>query len=280
MSKTQTKEKDVGAVEKVIGAGPTAGTALAAAAGGTINFEQDAGAGLEGADKDSFAIPYLVVLQPMSPPVAEGTLEGARPGLFLNSVTQELLSEIDLVPVAFQRRFLRWAPRKLGGGFKGEYSPVDVELRKIEGLVESDDRKLFIGGTDKDVNDSLKDTRIHYVMVVRPDGTFSPAVISMASTQIKRSKRWVARIQGIQERGANGALFNPPSFSHMYHAKSEKETNDQGTWYSWAIDTPVRVNSLELYNACREFHKQIVTGAVVAAPPVEDAAESGGSETF
>ena len=141
MSKTQSKHGDLKeeVTEEVLGSGPTPGTALAsvtggalAAAGGVINFEQDAGQGLEGADKDSFAIPYLVVLQPMSPPVAEGTLEGAKPGLFLNSVTQELLTEIDLVPVAFQRRFLLWAPRKLGGGFKGEFSPIDVELRKIE----------------------------------------------------------------------------------------------------------------------------------------------------
>lgn len=258
-----------------------AATAVAAAAQTALAvntaamFEQDAGMGTEGADKDSFAIPFVSILQPLSPTVADGK-EGHKAGLFINSVTGEVLPEIQIVPVAFQRRYLRWAPREKGGGYKGEFSPIDVETGKVEGLQKGDDNRYYIGGTNPKENDQLKDTRNHFVLLVRSDGSWTQALISMASTQIKKSKRFLSRIQGIQLRSASGAMFNPPSFSHMYKATSVKESNDQGVWYGWEIDMTGPVQDADLYNAAKAFHAQIVAGKVVVAPPVDETPEAGG----
>ena len=83
-------------------------TALAVMA---ADFAADAGLGMEGADKSSFAIPFLSILQGLSPQLE--TVDGAKPGLFINSITNEVFKEVLVIPCAFQRRFLRWAPRGL-----------------------------------------------------------------------------------------------------------------------------------------------------------------------
>ena len=58
-----------------------------------VNYEADACAGREGADKDSYAIPFLLVLQPLSPQVVDKLVPGAEAGMLLNSVTNELYKE-------------------------------------------------------------------------------------------------------------------------------------------------------------------------------------------
>jgi hypothetical protein len=50
---------------------------------------------------------------------AGGGVEGAQQGMLMNSITNELMTVAHVVPVAFQRRYLCWAPRSAGGGFKG-----------------------------------------------------------------------------------------------------------------------------------------------------------------
>ena len=52
------------------------------------SLEQDAGAGLEHMDKEDFALPFLRLLASNSPEVSD--VEGARPGMFYNSVTGQL----------------------------------------------------------------------------------------------------------------------------------------------------------------------------------------------
>lgn len=230
------------------------------AVGAALNFAADAGMGLEGADKDSLAIPFLGVLQPLSPIVVDELVVGAKAGLLINSITNELYKTVQVVPVAFQRRFLRWALRENGGGYRGEYTAAEVEAMKIE---RDDKGRMMIEG------DELRDTRNHFVMIVTESG-FQPALFSLGSTQIKKSKRWLSRIQGVQMKDANGRTFTPPSFSHIYDVRTIKESNDKGSWFGVEIDMVSPVADAELYAAARAFHDQIVSGKVEVATPVEE----------
>jgi len=138
---------------------------------GVIDFTKDAGKGMEEADKSSFAIPFLIVLQPMSPQIE--TISGAKAGLILNSITNELYKEALVIPCAFQRRYIRWAPRSNGGGYKGELNPVDVETGKVPNLTDIDGYYMFDVPSDgaafdkegKPKYDFLSDTRNHFVLV-------------------------------------------------------------------------------------------------------------------
>ena len=247
-------------------------TAIAVAS--AVDFFSDAGKGTKNADKDSFAIPFLSILQPLSPQITDG-IEGAKAGLFINSVTGEMTDVVQMIPVAFHRAFLRWQPREKGGGYKGEFSPVDVETGNVEGLVKGDDGRYYVGGTNPKEHDTLKDTRSHFVLMVKADGSWSQALVSMSSTQIKKSKRWLSQIQGLQMTGPGGQKFNPPSFSHLYEAKGVKEQNDQGVWFGWDMKLVGLVTDGAMYAAAKAFHAQILSGQVQVAPPVSEETASG-----
>ena len=253
-----------------------------------LNFEADAGMGTEGVDKDSQAIPFLAVLQALSPAVADGTVEGAKPGMLMNTVTNELMGSAVIVPVAFQRRYVEWAPRKLGGGYKGEHMPVAVEGGEVGYKAEGGGYFVTTEAAPKplsreearDKHHMLKDTRSHFVFVVREDGTFFPAMMPLSSTQIKKSKKLMSMILGVQMRNAAGALFNPPSFSHMYRITTVKESNDQGTWHGVQFEPAGQVRDPELYAAAKAFHAQIMAGKVQVAQPdenVDGAGDEGGA---
>jgi hypothetical protein len=224
-----------------------------------IDFSADKGMGTEGADRHSFAIPFILMLQGQSPQL--DIVEDAKPGWFINSITNELAKEILVVPCAFQRRFNRWAPRENGGGYKGDYSPLDLELNKIQGVEPGENGNFILEG------DELKDTRNHYVLVKCANGVWQPAVISLVSTQIKKSKRWLTRIQGIELRDANNKPYNPPSFSHIYKLTPIKEENSQGSWWGIEVSLDGPVTDAELYAKAKTFHQNVIAGMVETAPP-------------
>jgi hypothetical protein len=244
-------------------------TALAVMA---ADFAADAGLGMEGADKSSFAIPFLSILQGLSPQLE--TVDGAKPGLFINSITNEVFKEVLVVPCAFQRRFLRWAPRSEGGGYKGEYNPVDIETGKIAGVHQNAEGRLMLE------NDELKDTRNHFVLMQTESGAWTGALLSLSSTQIKKSKRWMSLILGIEMRNAQGKPFNPPSFSHVYKLSAVKEENSKGSWWGLQVEKVEPVGDAELYAKAKAFHNSVSAGEVEVAPPQADVEAAGSDDRF
>lgn len=224
-----------------------------------IDFYADSGLGLENVDAQSVAIPFVAVLQGLSPQIE--TVEGAKPGLIVNTVTNELSQKVEIIPCGFQRKFLRWTPRSKGGGFKGELSVVEYERAKAAGeikFVQSEKGEIEMFGDDE-----VKDTRVHFVMIVK-DGMLSPAVMSLNNTQIKCSKRLIALIGGVQMKAPNGKIFNPPSFANSYIASTEKVSNEKGTWYLFKFEKGSAVTDPEIYAACKKFNSQVSEGKAVA----------------
>lgn len=242
-----------------------------------IDLEADSGMGLEGADKDSFAIPFIAMLQGLSPQLK--TVDDAKPGRMINTVTNEVFTEIRFVPVAFQRRYNRWVPRSQGGGFKGTLTPAEVETLISQGKAKEEVQVVDGKETTQLMYDGtqLKDTRNHFVLLLNETGGWSMALISLASTQIKRSKRLMSLIQNFEKVGAKGR-FNPPSFASIFSAHSESEKNAKGEFESWVFEREGDVTDPELYAAAKAFHAQVAQGAVVVAPPIDDGSDGGDGE--
>lgn len=242
------------------------------------NMSQYSGAGLEGTDRDSFAIPFLAIIQKTSPQVDKDSdqyIKGAETGDLLLTSTNELFKDEDGVDVVFcgyRRAFLRWAPIDSGGGFKGEISVEEISVLRHNGKIQEQDGRLFA-----DNGDIIADTRIHYVLVVRPDGTFAPAVMSFKSTQIKKSKMLMTQIQGYTAKDGNGKPFTPPSFGHIFHAETVAESNDKGSWRGWKLTRTSFVEDSEVFHAAVEFHKTVVAGEVKVNYDAEAAVAGNGS---
>lgn len=238
-----------------------------------IDFSADSGKGMEGADKSAFAIPFLIMLQTNSPQLE--TVPDAKAGLLMNTITNELYEEIKVVPCSYQRKFIRWAPRSQGGGFKGMYQPEEVETGKLEGCLLHEGTYYMdvpkgaspVDKEGKPAYDHLADTRGHFVLAQNGEGGWMPALLSLGSTQIKKSKRWMSLISGIEMKDSQGRAFNPPSFSHTYLVTAEKEENAKGSWWGVNITLDGPVVDPQLYRAAKQFYESVREGKVEATPP-------------
>jgi hypothetical protein len=196
-------------------------------------------------------------------------IKGAEEGMLYNSVTQEVFSGeagVIVIPCYFKRSFIKWAPRDSGGGFKGELMPSDPQV--AAGRVDNDGRLIDAEGN------LLADTRAHYVLVLDGKGGYQPVVISLASSQIKKSRQWMARMQGVKMQRIDGTHFTPAMFSHQYKITTVPESNDKGSWFGLKVETLGAVESAELYQAAKAFRDAVSSGEVKEQVPQAAAASS------
>jgi hypothetical protein len=237
-----------------------------------IDIFEDANAGFEEADTTSFALPFITLLQGLSPQLKD--IEGAKPGLFLNTITKELFTEIEVIPCHFKRVFIRWGSRASGGGFKGQFSAIDVALKKIDYQVGADGYYLM-------GDDPLVDTRVHFVLYRSKDDSWKPALISMKGTHVKKSRQWMTLIGGIEIKTPEGKPVRPASFLHTYLLKCIEVRNGKGEWNSFDISLKDRLTDVNLFKKAKTFHLSAKSGEVEMSTPVDDFQEqTQNSETF
>lgn len=238
-------------------------------------FAADAGAGMEGATQESFAIPFLSVLQKGSPQVDEASgaaIEGAKAGMFFENVTGKMFdgkAGVTIVPCAYRRVFLRWAPKGSdGAGFKGELAPETVAEMRTRGEIVELEGKLYVPLADGTVHekkcDRIADVRNHYVLLIDNEtGGWKEALLSLASTQIKKSKMLMSALASVKVNGPNG-MVTPPTFANYVRATSVPESNDKGTWFGLKFELAGFVDRGEVYAAAKAFHASVAKGGVVA----------------
>lgn len=226
----------------------------------------DAGAGMEGTDSESFAIPFLNALQSNSPqctPKDAKFMEDARQGQLFNTVTNELIDGDEgllFVPCAFQRRFIRWGARKQGGGYKGDFSPAEVEQMRRNGEVKEVAGKLLFPGPgdvlDVDICDGLKDTRNHFGLMLSPVYGWQRVLLSLASTQIKKSRALMALLEQIKVGGQT-----TPTFYNKVRITTVGESNDEGSWHGYRIVPEGNLaEEPEVYAEARAFWNLVKEG--------------------
>jgi hypothetical protein len=220
-------------------------------------LEECAGEGFENTDMDSFAIPFLRVLQSNSPQVDESEecyIDGAKQGLFFNSVTGKLYGpEIDVIPIAYYRQFIEWLPKR--GGFVNAHSNSDI-LDKTER--REDENGKFHDYLEN--GNTVMDTRMHYVLLADylDEG---PIIFALSSTGIKHSKKWMTNMRMLRLPSDAEA----PMFSSVYTMKTVKNKNDDGTWYQigdksmTAVERKCWINELQM-QASMEAKTLIASG--------------------
>ena len=259
----------------------------------TSMFAQDAGQGMEGAGQEAFAIPFLSVLQKGSPTVDEAMpthVEGHKAGMFYENVTNTVMDGkkgVTIVPCAYRREFLRWGPKDSGGGFKGSFAPEAVADMRAKGQIVELDGQLYAPAEDGSVSDKksdkFRDTRAHYVLIVDNEtGAWKEALLSLTSTQIKKSKMLMSALASVKLRNAAGALFTPPTFSNFVKVSTLGESNDKGSWFGVKFELAGSVDRPELYAAAKAFHANVAKGAVDVKYEAasDEPASAGAAEGF
>ena len=83
-------------------------------------FEQDQSGGMEGMDRDDFAMPFLRVLGQLSPETNKRDakyIEGAEPGMIFNTVTKQTYDGekgLNVIPCGYKRDYVEWTERGEG----------------------------------------------------------------------------------------------------------------------------------------------------------------------
>ena len=83
-----------------------------------LNYSADAGSGFEETSQESYAIPFLSILQSGSPQVKKSDgayIKGAEEGMLIDSVTQTLFADgVEVIPCHYTQRFIEWGLREQG----------------------------------------------------------------------------------------------------------------------------------------------------------------------
>lgn len=197
--------------------------------GGAIaayDYGEYAGMGMDKVGKDELLIPFLAILQPMSPIVTEGDNDNAKPGRYYNTITGDLYDgEKDGVPfqlVDFERMFVEWVPRDAGGGIAGRYQPDDPFVKR-----EIEKNKGSVVGIKLENGNDLVETYYAYGNILSEDLTQveSFAVLPLKSTNIKPFRTLLTALRMIKGK--------PPLFAFTVRLRCTKEKNDSGVWYQF-----------------------------------------------
>jgi len=233
-------------------------------------FEADANQGAQNISQEDLALPFLKILGQLSPEVNKRDgkyVEGAEPGKIINTVTNQLFDEVNVVPCHYKRQYIEWQDRGQSTG-----APVAIH--------EADSDIISQTTRDKSYKDRLPNgnyldnTANHFVLQL--SDTPQTALISMKSTQLKVSRKWNSMMMGLKMQGKNG-LFTPPTYSHIYKLKTVQMSNDKGTWFGWDVEKVGPVTDKGIYDMAKSFAISVGKGEIEAKHSSDEPIKQGSS---
>jgi hypothetical protein len=196
-----------------------------------VNWESSGITGFENVHADDLGIPFLMILQSLSPEVkkthkdyATKKIEGAEEGCVINTVTRQIVHRpggdaITVVPLSYQRAFVEWKTRENGGGI------VKVHTN---GMILNEAKKNEKGQDILSNGNMIATTGYFNLMILGEEKT--NAAIGMTSTQLKKARFWLNLMLGQRINGKS-----VPMFAFQYHLTTVPESNAKGSWFGWKI---------------------------------------------
>lgn len=192
-------------------------------------LEEYAGQGLDDLDSSDRSVPFLKVLEKNSPEIE--TVDGAKPGMIIDTATLKLYDSIRFVPAAREHAFVEWVPIDNGGGLVASYD-MNSDIAK---WAKSQRGKISL----KNGND-LVETFYLFGILLPEEGDDEldpkPVVLSFTSTRIKTYKSIVNRSDSIMLMGANGRKFKAPWFCHVWRIGTLKKVDGAQSWYLYTAE--------------------------------------------
>lgn len=209
-------------------------TDVAVQTGGDVanydGYAEFAGAGFENQTSDDYSVPFITILQGLSPQLEKD--KTLRQGMFINTVTGEAFDGDDgivFVPATTQHMVVEFKPRDSGGGFLGTHA-VDSDI-----VNRARDQFGAFGDWKTPEGMELIETFYVYGLAIKDDGSYFQAVLGFTSSRIKKYKGWMTMAKTIQMQGTNGSRFVAPLMAHRYRLTSESEKAAKGSFYNWNI---------------------------------------------
>ena len=221
----------------------------------TALYEGDAHAGFENVKTTSLALPILKLLQNGSGEAQkrnQNYVEGAEPGMFLNTVTKKLYDGakgIEVIPCHYKLEYQEWADFGTGSG-----RPENIYDANSDILSKTKNEM----GKDRLENGNYIQTVGQHYVLIREGNSTENALISMSSSQGKVSRKWNSMMMSITLDGKNGP-YTPPSFSHKYKLTSVLNSGKGNQWYGFNV---IKIGSVEepaLYERAKKFYTSLAS---------------------
>ena len=227
------------------------------------SLQQDAGAGSQNISAEDTQTPIISILQANSPQCKKSDgkyIKGAEEGKLYNNVTQEIYDGdqgITIVPCFFEKVYIEWKPNRGGlAGIHPATTPLKDQVKLIPSAENPD--KLIPVLPNGNV---LNETNQHFVLILKPDGGFEPAVLAMTSSALRSSRQLNTLIKRVMLTGPNG-MFNPASYYNQFRLSTAPRQSGDYSWFGWQIEALGPVQSNHIYNAGKALEQAVNAGAV------------------
>ena len=222
----------------------------------TILFEDDSAAGFENVKTTSLALPILKLLQNGSGEAQrrnQNYVDGAEPGMLLNTVTKKLYDGakgVSVIPCHYKLEYQEWADFGTGSGRPENIFPDGSDIL--------DQTTKDGGGKDRLENGNyILTVGQHYVLIIDDEGA-EQALISMSSSQGKISRKWNSMMMSISLDGKN-APYTPPSFSHSYKLTTVLNSGKGNQWYGYNVVKEGAVKDPSMYERAKKFYTSLAS---------------------
>ena len=222
----------------------------------SILFEDDAAHGFENVKTTSLALPILKLLQNGSGEAQrrnQNYVDGAEPGMLLNTVTKKLYDGakgISVIPCHYKLEYQEWADFGTGSGRPENIFPDGSDI-----LAQT--TKDGSGKDRLDNGNYILTVGQHFVLLVGDDGT-EQALVSMSSSQGKVSRKWNSMMMSISFDGKNGS-YTPPSFSLSYKLTTVLNSGKGNQWYGYNVVKEGPVKDESLYERAKKFYTSLAS---------------------
>ena len=229
----------------------------------SIDLESMAGQGNEFVTARDTKLPIIKILYGSSP-----VLNDRDPRFDENANVGDIWSETSgrvwkgrtgflVAPCLYINTFNEWKD-------KGESTGRPVKIHLDPSIMSETKRDM--DGKDRLPNGNyVEDTGNHFVCILDDDyNVVEQALITMKSTQKKKSKMWNSMIGSRRAKGKNG-FYNPPAFSQVYKLAITKESKGDYTWSGWVVEfkglmTPDK--NLKTLESTQSFYKSAMTSDI------------------
>lgn len=233
-----------------------------------IDLAADAEAYVDEFDRADLVMPTLLILQKNSPAAEEDGpkyIPGAKAGMFLNTSTGEIFPGLSggiyVIPCYYNRTFIEWKLREVGGGFVADHGLDGGAALLPTCRRDEKNRDILPNGNQ------LVQTAQYYVLLATEDG-WKPVILSLTSTQFKKAREWNTHMNNIKVEGASGRRVSAPMFFNAYNITTVYESNEKGSWYGVVINpycaTLELADGEDVYLMAREFREMVAQGNVTA----------------
>lgn len=220
------------------------------------------GMGFEEMGATDVAIPFITILQDLSPQVKKGPrqIEGAESGMLYNNVTGKIYNPdrgLVVIPCGYQKRQVEWKPRESGGGFVKQHNdPALLETCK------RDDKGKFVLPN----GNFLVETGYHFCLMADPEtGDLEHVVIGMSSSNLGPSRKWNYSMRKQKIKRSDGSVVPAPMFAYSYSLTTTMQEKNNNTYFVFNVETEGPVEDQATLRVAYDFCKSISTGAAQVA---------------